>query len=82
MKRIKINQELELTLVQLLERGFVVENGAKTRPIVRAFKDAGIRIHNGYCQGTEKVILALDQEINKVLRRKNGFDSSVFDLEL
>jgi len=80
MKRVKIDLDSLDLFERLVKRGYVIEDGAKTRQLARILKDAEIGVHNAYAQETRKVVLAVETNFKAVpwMRTRK---SVIFDIE-
>lgn len=79
MTRLKIDRESMDLFDRLVRRGYVIEDGKKTRQLAYVLGRAGIEVYNGYDQDTKKVILAIERNI-RVVPLKRSLKSVVFDI--
>jgi len=84
MTRVKINLESLDLFDRLIKRGYIIDDGYRTRRLSRLLKNADLNVYNAWARDTKrdtkKVILAIENSLKAtpVMRTRK---SMIFDIK-
>lgn len=82
-QKITVDRETARMFERLLKRGYVVDNGYATGPLMRAVRKSNLRklFYSGYDQEMKKVVLATTQQVKRIRKRIRGFNKVQYTLQ-